>query len=269
MPFPAAAAAGDPPAARGGGSAGRPGTAVVMGASSRAAATALGAAAVAVAGYLSHGVLTALVLLLALVFAAGWPRLIDLPTTRGAGIVIALVAVASVAAVLLASLPALALVMGLSVVAAFVHQMLRRDGRPRLVESVSGVVGGNVVVVSAAGWVAVESGFVTEALVVTAAAAIAAAASCTAIPARTGLVASVATVAAGAVGLVTGELLAEVGPVPGLLLGLAAGILTAALHVLFGRFPSSRRVRPAAAAAMLPLLAAGVPVYLVSRLLTV
>ena len=238
-----------------------------MGASSRAAATALGAAAVAVAGYLSHDVLTVLVLLLALVFAAGWPRLVDLPTTRGAGIVIALAAAAAVVAVRLGSMPLLALVMGLSVVGAFVHQMLRKDGRPRLVESVSGVVTGNVVVVSAAGWVAVESGLVTEALVVTAAAAIAAAASCTAIPARTEVVCAAAAVGAGGVGLLTGYLLVGVGPLPGLLLGLAAGILTAGLHVLLGQFPASRRRRPAAAAALLPLLGAGVPVYLVSRLL--
>ncbi|MFH5821826.1 hypothetical protein [Georgenia sp. AZ-5] len=241
----------------------------MMGASTRAAVTALGAAAVAVAGYFSRDLLTALVLVLAVVFAAGWPRLLDLPTFGGPRVVIGLAAVAALAAVRVLSVGTLAVVMGIAVVAAFVHQMLRRDGRPRLVESVSGVVAGAVVVVSAAGWVAADTGPLAASLVVTGAAAIAAAASATAVPGRPELVASLSTVAGGAAGLVAGLLLGVVGVVPGVLVGLAAGILTAALHVLFGRFPASSRVRPALSAAVLPLLVAGVPVYLVSRLLAV
>ncbi|MPV37225.1 hypothetical protein [Georgenia subflava] len=238
-----------------------------MGASSRAAVTASGAALLAVAGYLSQNLLTGVVLVLGTLFALGWPRLLELPTRRGASIVIALSALAGLAVVRLAGAGELAVVMGLAVVAAFVHQMARRDGRPRLVESVSGVVTGAVVVVSAAGWIAIDTGEVTEALVVTAAATIAAAAATTAVPARTELVASVATVVGGGIGLLIGTVLAGVGTVPGMLVGLAAGILTAALHVLFGRFPASHRIRPALAAAVLVLLVSGVPVYLVSRLL--
>jgi len=240
----------------------------MMGASTRAVLSALGAAAVALSGYLSVDILTGVVLALGLVFAAGWPRLLSLPTERGGSLVIALTALAAVVVVRLTSLGDLALVMGLAVVAAFVHQMLRRDGRPRLVESVAGVVSGAVVVASAAGWLAVERGAVTDELVVTAAAAIAAAAAVTAVRAPTRLVAALATVAGGGVGLLTGTLLDSVGPVPGLLVGLAAGILTAALHILFGRFPASRRVRPALAAGLLLVLTSGVPVYLVSRLLS-
>jgi len=239
----------------------------MMGASTRAVFTALGAATVALAGYASLDVLTGLVLALGLVFASGWPRLLSLPTARGGSLVIALVALAAVVVVRAGTFGDLAVVMGLAVVAAFVHQMARRDGRPRLVESVAGVVSGTVVVVSAAGWLAVEEGVVSAELVVTAAAAIAAAAAVTAVNAATRLVAALATVVGGAVGLLTGALLGDVGPVPGLLVGLAAGILTAALHILFGRFPASRRVRPALAAALLLVLASGVPVFVVSRLL--
>jgi hypothetical protein len=239
----------------------------MMGASTRAVFTALGAATVALAGYASLDVLTGVVLALGLVFASGWPRLLSLPTARGGSLVIALVALAAVVVVRVSTFGDLAVVMGLAVVAAFVHQMLRRDGRPRLVESVAGVVSGTVVVVSASGWLAVEEGVVSAELVVTAAAAIAAAAAVTALNAATRLVAALATVVGGAVGLLTGSLLGDVGPVPGLLVGLAAGILTAALHILFGRFPASRRVRPALAAALLLVLASGVPVFLVSRLL--
>lgn len=239
----------------------------MMGASTRAVVTAGGAGAVALAGYLSPDVLTGVVLALGFVFAAGWPRLLSLPTVRGGSVVIALVALAAVVVVQLGSFAQLAVVMGLAVVAAFVHQMLRRDGRPRLVESVSGVISGTVVVVSAAGWLTVEEGAVAAELVVTAAAAVTAGAALTAVPGPSRLVAALATVGGGGVGLLTGALLDGVGPVPGLLVGLAAGILTAALHVLFGRFPASRRIRPALAAGLLVVLASGVPVYLVSRLL--
>ena len=38
--------------------------------------------------------------------------------------------------------------------AAFVHELVRRDGRERLVESVAGTVAGVVLAATAAGWVA-------------------------------------------------------------------------------------------------------------------
>lgn len=238
-----------------------------MSAPTRASATATGAALVAVAGYASPTALTGVVLVLSVAFASGWPRLIDLPTNRGGSVVIALTAVAALLAARAGSVTGLTMVMGLAVVAAFVHQMMRRDGRPRLVESVSGIVTGCVVVLSGAGWAAADYGDVNQALVVTAAATIAAAAACTAVPGPLRLVGSLATVVSGGVGVLIGSLLDPVGPVPGGLVGLAVGVLTAALHVLFGQFPASRRLRPALAAALLTVLAVGVPVYMVGGLL--
>ncbi|MHB1064955.1 MAG: hypothetical protein ACYC1Z_10810 [Georgenia sp.] len=238
-----------------------------MSAPTRASVTALGAALVAVAGYVSPTALTVVVLVLSLTFAAGWPRLVELPTNRGGSVVIALTALAALATARFGSVTMLATVMGLAVVGAFAHQMLRRDGRPRLVESIAGIVTGGVVVVSAAGWVTGAGGPVHQALVVTAAATIAAAAAGTAIPAPLRLGGTLATVVAGAVGLLTGYLLASVGMLPGGLVGLATGVLTAALHVLFGQFPASGRLRPALAAALLVVLVVGVPVYMVGGLL--
>lgn len=239
----------------------------MMGASTRAAVTSVGAATVALAGFAADGLLAAVVLGLSLVFAAGWSRLVDLPTHRGVVVVVAGVSVVALAVALTSTVAVLGIVMGLAVVAAFVHQMLRRDGRPRLTESVSGVVSGAVVVVSAAGWVAVGASGSPPALVVTGAATIAAAAAVTTVPVTARTVVILAPAAGGLAGLLAGVLIDDVGPVPGLLVGLAAGVLTSALHVLFGRFPASRRLRPALAAALLPVLVVGVPVYLVSRLL--
>ncbi|MFC7407115.1 hypothetical protein [Georgenia alba] len=238
-----------------------------MGAATRAAVTAVGAAAIALAGYLSTDALYGVVVALGLLFAAGWPRLLGLPTARGGSIVIGLAAVAALAVVRFAGFGHLGLVAGLAVVAAIVHQMLRRDGRPRLVESVSGIVTGAVVTISAAGWLAIEVDRTTPALVVTAAATIAAAATVTALRAPIAVVGGLAAVVGAGVGLLIGFLLGEVGPVAGALVGLTAGILTAALHILFGQFPASGRIRPALAAALLLVLVSGVPVYLVGRLL--
>jgi len=238
-----------------------------MGASTRAAVTALAAAAVAVAGYLSHVALEALVLALGLTFAAGWSRLLGLPTARGGTIVIGMTAVASVLLVRFGVLADLALVAGLAVVAAIVHQMVRRDGRPRLVESLSGIVTGAVVTVSAAGWLGIGVEREAAELIVTAAATIAGAAAVTALRVPVPVIGGLAALVGGGLGAAIGWLLVSVGLVPGLLVGLAAGILTAALHILFGQFPASHRIRPALAAALLLVLVSGVPVYLVSRLL--
>ncbi|MFC4556247.1 hypothetical protein [Georgenia faecalis] len=239
-----------------------------MGSSTRGVVTAVLSALLALAGAFAGEALLVLVTPLALVFAAGWPRLTGLPAPRGAGVVIAAIAVAAIATVeLTGTMGDVAVVVALSVIAAFVHEMLRRDGRPRLVESISGVVAGGVVVASSTGWLALAGSPLAPALVVTAAAALAVAAACTALPVSDTLSATAATLLAGVTGLVTGYLIDDVGVVVGLAAGLAAGILTSATHVLFDRFPSSGRLLPALAAAVLPLLVAGTPVYILARLL--
>ena len=77
-----------------------------------------------------------------LIIAWGWPKAAGLPSPKGSSVVLALTALALVLAVLVAEgepylrwAPA-ALAFGL--IAMFVHQLLRRDGRPRLTESVMG-----------------------------------------------------------------------------------------------------------------------------------
>src|SRR5690606_41768568 len=90
--------------------------------------------------------------------------------------------------------------------------VLRCAGRPRLVQSVSGRVSGAAVAASAGLWPALGDGRPATAVVVTAAAALAAGAACTALPMRGQLVAPIATLVAGGVGLLCGSLLPHVGP---------------------------------------------------------
>ncbi|MEE6281918.1 hypothetical protein [Georgenia sp. MJ170] len=233
-----------------------------MGSSTRAVITAAvtGMLALASVWYLPMVVVLGVSVLL---FAAGWPRLVGLPAVNASRVVIALTAAASIAVVTLGEVGDLVVVLGLSVAAAFVAEMLRSDGRPRLVESVSGTFTGGAIVASGAAWLGLGDARAALAVVLTAAAALAAGAACTALPVRPQLVATAATLVAAGAGVVAGLLLASVGPLAGALIGLAAGILTSAIHLLFGRLPSVERPLPALAASMVPLLLAGAPTFIV------
>lgn len=232
-----------------------------MGSSTRGVVTAALTALLALAS-VWHLPMAAVVLVAAFVFAAGWPRLVGMPTATIPRVIIALTAVASIAVVVLGRVGDLVVVLGLAVAVTFIGEMLRRDGRPRLVESVAGTVAGSAIVASGAAWLGLGDARLALAVVLTAAAGLAAGAACTALPARPQIVATTATVVAGAAGLVAGSMLAGVGPVVGVLTGLAAGVLTSAIHLLFGRLPASGSRLPALAAAALPLLLSGAPTFI-------
>lgn len=121
-------------------------------------AVVLGAALLTASVYADPRVAALAVGLGGLVLAWGWPGLLALPSPRGTSTVLALTAagVATATALttadpLLEWVPA-ALAGG--VLAAYVHQLLRRDGRPRLVSSVAGTLTGVAVLAGASGFVA-------------------------------------------------------------------------------------------------------------------
>lgn len=96
---------------------------------------------IALTGY-SYSVLVALAVgLIGLILAWGWPVLLALPSPRGTTTVLAIGAVSCVAAAALMRqepfLEWIPAALAVSLVAAFLHQLLRRDGRPRLTESVA------------------------------------------------------------------------------------------------------------------------------------
>lgn len=248
--------------------------------STRAVLTAVLAAVMAVTSYLvglpelsGAGELPVVVAaaFLALAIAAGWPILLNLPNLLGSSVVIALGGAGAVVAVAATKgapwLRELPIVVALAILLAFVNELARQDGRARLVDSVAGTVTGVLVAASSAGWLAAERSVGGTELVVTGAVALAVAAFVSAFPLGSWLGALVTTgagIAAGvAVGLLSTDVPAAVGPV----LGLAMGMLIAALHALFDRLPALRRRTAAFAVVVLPVALAGIVVYVVGRVL--
>jgi hypothetical protein len=113
-------------------------------------ATVAFAALVALTAYASPHFVTVAVALAGFVMAWGWPVLLSLPSPRGTTAVLAVGTALAAASVTLATqdpflrwVPA---AMAVSVIGAFLHQLMRRDGRPRLAESVSSSVAGLAVI---------------------------------------------------------------------------------------------------------------------------
>lgn len=117
----------------------------------------VGAALLALSVYAGPWVAALAVAVGGVVLAWGWPGVLDLPSPRGTTTVLALASLGvAAAAVLTTSDPLLrwvpAAVAG-AVLLTFVHQLARRDGRPRLVSTVAGTLTGIAVLASGTGFV--------------------------------------------------------------------------------------------------------------------
>jgi len=240
----------------------------MMAAPTRGVVTGVAVALVAAGVYLGQGAAAAAVAAIAVVYGFGWPRLVSVPSRRGSAIVIVGAGLAAtVAGWITGEVAWLAIVVAAGVIASFVHQMMRRDGRPRLFETVSATVTGVVVVASGVGWLTAATTPGGLEVVLVTAACLLSAAMMTIIPASGAVVASAAAVAAGAVGALVGSVLPTVGIVPGLLLGVAGGGVMALSHLMFNQFPASGYRRAALAAALMPVATLGGPVHLLAGLL--
>lgn len=242
-----------------------------MDVSTRAVLTAVLAALVAGAGVMGEVPLVIVAGLLAVLLAAGWPGLLDLPARLGTSVVVALGGAGAVIAVTATRgtpfLRELPVVVALAILLAFVNELARQDGRLRLVESVTGTVTGVLVATAAAGWVAAVRAPGGTSLVVSGAFALAVAAAVSAVPLGGWTGATVTTVAAVIAGGGAGAVMPQTEAIAGAFLGLATGILIAALHVLFDRLPTLRRRWAAGAAIVLPVSVSGILVYVVGRVL--
>ncbi|MFN8075477.1 MAG: hypothetical protein U0Q15_08675 [Kineosporiaceae bacterium] len=115
------------------------------------------AALLAVSASAGAGVTALACAALALGVGLGWPALLRLPHPVGTRLVVLVTGVcaAAVAGAGLSDerpLAAVAAIAALAVPLAFTHELLRRDGRDRLVESVTGTYAGQAVAVLGCGW---------------------------------------------------------------------------------------------------------------------
>lgn len=242
-----------------------------MNLSTRAVATACAAAAIAGGVFLGEWGLLAVLVALVVAFAAGWAPLLGLPAPGGTFFVVLLPGLGALAAVHVTTtepwLRYLPLVLAMGLLLSFTNELLRGDGRTRLVESLVGGVSGVVVAVSAAGWIAASKVPDGMALVLVCAVALAAASAVSATPLR-GVLNSVATlVGAVAASVVVAAVLPELAPLDGVWAGAVAGILVSSLHMLFYRLPALRRRQAALAVIVLPVAMSGVLTYVVGRVL--
>jgi hypothetical protein len=240
----------------------------LLGATSRNLLAAGIGVVLAAASFIGAPAILAVLFVAAVGLALGWPRLVGLPSMLGSILVIATSSVIGLATVLAAgSLVPLLAVLGFAVVAAFVHEMARRDGRPRLVESVTGTVTGAVAAVSVAGWLVV-SGVGPPAVLVTATgAALAVAALAALLPLGKRYTSPIAVSLGVLAGLAVAWQLPALDYLTGGAIGGGAGLMTASVRVLFDHYPASGRPSASGAIAALPVCALGVPSYAVALLL--
>ena len=224
-----------------------------------------------------------LVLVLVPLMAQGWSALVRARHDWGTAVVVGLTGVAAAVAVTLREdYGAAAVVMAFSVLLAFVGQMLRKDGRPDLVEDLSATVTGNLVVVSGAAWCALGTSGAHPAVTVPCALALVTGALLTVLEVRAGVLETLTMTLPALVAGLVGGLLAEVGFFgPGhtgltealqsaaacLLVGFMAGVMMAVANRVLWAYRWVPGGRAAVASALVPVLAAGAPVYTVARLM--
>ena len=208
------------------------------------------------------------------VMAWGWAQLLGLPSPRGTTLVLAVASVGAVGTALatrddpfLAWMPA---ALAGSMVVAFLHQLARRDGRPRLVESIASTITAIAIVVSGVSLVVLprtEHGAWVVAISCTAVAMSAVTDLATG-PRRLGAwLLPLAMLAGGLAAVLVGHGLGAVGWGAAALLGvLAAGISHAVRRVL-ATLPAISGARSQLVSACASVLTGGVVVYVVGRLL--
>ncbi|MFI7586600.1 hypothetical protein ACIB24_05945 [Spongisporangium articulatum] len=128
-----------------------------MTAISSAVVSAVCAVVIAVAAFVEGPVIVVAGAVCVLAIALGWGDVLHLPARAGTTFLVAAVGVGGLIIAYqqapmarpLSLFPAL---LAVAVLSAFAHELLRRDGRTDLVESVTGTLSGQVIAVQAAGW---------------------------------------------------------------------------------------------------------------------
>jgi hypothetical protein len=208
------------------------------------------------------------------VIAWGWSGLLGLPSPRGTAFVLAVGSAAAIGTALatrddpfLAWMPA---ALAGSMIVAFLHQLARRDGRPRLVESIASTITAIAIVVSGASLVVLPRTLHGAAVVAIASSAVAASALTDLAGASQRLrpwLLPLGVLAGGVAAMVVGHWLGAVSWGAAALLGvLAAGVSHGVRRVL-AMLPAISSARSQLVSACASVLTGGVVVYVVGRLL--
>ncbi len=227
------------------------------------------------AAWVGPALLASVVALAGLALAWGWAGALALPSPRGTAVVLAVGAVVTTVATGarpgdpgVTWLPA---ALSVAVLAALFHQLLRRDGRPRLVESLTGVTMGLAVIGCGALLVPVAHRDPGPALVAAALAASAVSALVDVAgrwPSLRPWLVPAGMLAGGATAvLVTTPAGIGVPPSTALLLGVAAAVVGHAVRVVLAVLPTMAHARPRLVAVVASTLAPGAVTYPVAHLL--
>jgi hypothetical protein len=235
-------------------------------------------ASVALAALIALAAWTATPLLLAaavglavVVLAIGWGRLLDLPAPRGSAVAVLVIGLGGAGVALRAGamtrpLAPFAALLAFAVLLAFGHELMRRHGRPHLVESLAGTLSAEAVALLGAGWVLLpgtKPGFTVVAAV---AAAVAAVRLSALLPMPTRMAGWVAFVAGGVIGTAAGVLAEPARYLPVALLSLGVSAVAAGLDQLLLQVPTLRGTAVTLSAAAAPVLAVGTVAYVLDRL---
>jgi len=230
-------------------------------------ATAVLALLLALATAADHALGAAAVAWLGLALAWGWPELLGSPSRFGSSIAVGVAGVLAPVTVALTPedpyLRHVPVVVAAAVLTMFLHQVVRKDGRPRLTQSVAISAAGIAVATIGVAWVPLgrTSDGAEVALVVAVALAVSALADLLATLARVrpwmvAVAGVLGLVAGGAAGLVVTEVGALAGGVIGAVAAVLAHVMRRALCVL----PPIRGLRGQVTAAAASVLVTGVPV---------
>lgn len=216
--------------------------------------------------------LAAAVGLAVLLLAIGWAGLLGLPAPLGSAAVIALTGWSAAALALRAAsmtrpLAPFAALLAVGVLLAFGHELVRRDGRENLVESVTGTMSGQVLALLSGGWVLVPTTRLALTALAVPVVAATAARLIAFVPVPPHLLGWTALVGGVVVGATVGAVLDLPHTLPLFLLAAVAAGVVAGLDRLL--LPTLRGCGAPAALAVgaAPLLAVGMAVYVAARLL--
>lgn len=240
---------------------------------------------------LPHDFLTLVAAIGVVMFAYGWGQLIRLPAWKTSAVLIAVVGLSAViAARVFKDFSIIAEVVSLGVPGAFIAEMLRHP-RAELIKSVSGNLAGILIVATSGAWIVLEKVDVWYFLLIPGAVTLLGGCVGMAMSANWstkyrslaalvlstvfGCVAGAAAV--GLHGAAREEMLIFAGGylptlptavLSGMILGALIGVSFAVLSILFSDDLSPVTVGAAVSQSLIPVLAAGVPLYILARLLT-